>query len=126
MFTIEEEIRFGIQFEEEYDLTDPKYEAWLRIRHPESAGKAEMSNFPVFINSTKVTDSSLSISGLSCSGGSPSGSKSIPNQGVQVTPKSTSLTKSDKRYSLSDLLNLTKVTSNQTVVGIVHLIVYVY
>ena len=107
-------MRFSIRLEEGYDLIDPKYEAWLRIHYPESAGKAEISKSPIFMNSSKVTDSSLSMSGLSCIGGSPSTSHSIPNQGAQVTPKSTSLAKSDKCSPLSDLPNLPKVTTPVT------------
>lgn len=114
VFTMEEEVRFAIRFEEGYDLIDPKYEARLRIHNPESAGKVEMSKSPVLTSPSKVTDSPVSISGLSkhsslslvgpCIDSSPSNSRSgngIPNKCDLVTPKSnSSLMKSVKRSPL--------------------------
>ena len=43
VFSIEEELRFAIQFDEGYDLFDPKYEARLKIHHPKSANKSQLS-----------------------------------------------------------------------------------
>ena len=35
-FSVEEELHFSNRFEEGYDLYNPKYEAWLKINHPEA------------------------------------------------------------------------------------------
>ena len=42
IFTMEEEMHFAIWFDKGYDFFDPKYEAWVRIYHPESANKAQI------------------------------------------------------------------------------------
>ena len=68
IFTIEEELRFAIRFDEGYDLFDPKYEVWLRIHHPESANKAQIIQSPALVDPStlqKTTDSSPSMSSLS-------------------------------------------------------------
>ena len=61
MFSIEEELRFAIQFDEGYD---PKYEAWLKIHHPESANKSQLSALTDPLTMQKPTNSAPSTSNL--------------------------------------------------------------
>lgn len=35
IFSVEEELRYAHRFEEGYDLFDSRYEAWLKVNHPE-------------------------------------------------------------------------------------------
>ena len=36
IFSVEEELRYARRFEEGYDLFDSRYEAWLKVNHPET------------------------------------------------------------------------------------------
>ena len=45
MFSIEEGLQYANRFEEGYDLFDPKYEAWVKVNHPEAAGKSSTNIF---------------------------------------------------------------------------------
>ena len=51
---MEEELRFSNRFEEGYDLYDPKYEAWLKINHPDAVNKCSTNVFVPITLSTPV------------------------------------------------------------------------
>ena len=125
IFIVEEEMRFECRFEEGYDLFDPKYEAWLRIHHPESANKATLKviQSPALVDpstSQKSSDSTPSTSGHymdsspSTSQKSADSTPSVSKKSGPNTPQSNtskSSLGSAKRSPLSDLLNLPKVTT---------------
>ena len=39
-FTIAAKSKYARRYEEGYDLLDPRYEEWLRLNHPEHAGRS--------------------------------------------------------------------------------------
>ena len=43
-FTAEEKIKFARRYEEGYDLSDPRYEAWLEIEHPREINDAKSTS----------------------------------------------------------------------------------
>ena len=45
-FSVEEEIRYSVRFEESYDLYDEKYESWLKINHPDAVSKINTASSP--------------------------------------------------------------------------------
>ena len=45
-FSVEEEIRYSVRFEESYDLYDEKYESWLKINHPDAVSKTNTASSP--------------------------------------------------------------------------------
>ena len=51
---MEEELRFSNRFEEGYDLYDPKYEAWLKINHPDAVNKCSTNVFLPIMSSIPV------------------------------------------------------------------------
>ena len=51
---MEEELRFSNRFEEGYDLYDRKYEAWLKIHHPDAVNKCSTNVFVPITSSTPV------------------------------------------------------------------------
>ena len=51
---MEEELRFSNRFEEGYDLFDPKYEAWLKINHPDAVNMFSTNVFVPYTSSTPV------------------------------------------------------------------------
>ena len=54
IFSVEEELRFSNRFEEGYDLYDPKYEAWLKINHPDAVNKCSTNVFLPIMSSMPV------------------------------------------------------------------------
>ena len=128
---MEEELRFSNRFEEGYDLFDPKYEAWLKINHPDAVNMFSTNVFVPYTSSTPVlpnasspvsatVSQSLSSHHLytpstpstSCNSTSviPSVSKSQANLSTphpHTSAVSGSKTLS-RRSPLSDLLNLPK------------------
>ena len=59
-FSVEEEMCFSIGYEEGYDLYDEKYEAWLKIHHPEDVSKSSNESTPA--TPTSMTPLARSIS----------------------------------------------------------------
>ena len=51
---MEEELHFSNRFEEGYDLYDPKYEAWLKINHPDAVNKCSTNVFLPIMSSTSM------------------------------------------------------------------------
>ena len=112
VFTVEEEVRFAICFEEGYDLFDPKYMAWLHIHHPETCATVEASESSLFKDCSTVADSSVTVSGQSkgssttesglCTGNSPSvaqrfTSSTLDRSSVTTPTSKSSSAKSGKR-----------------------------
>lgn len=127
-FTIEEEIRYSVRFEEGYDLFDERYQSWLKVNHPDAVTntastvleplRAPKSSTPIVSPSPSVTDTSSNTSLVSQSS-SVSESKqtstrvkstvSGPSSSTHPLPGSTPLSTTARRRSpLSDLLNLPK------------------
>ena len=129
-FSIEEELRFAARYEEEYDLHDEKYEAWLKLHHPETLNtspKDSTHTDPVtpLTSRPKSTAHTPSYSTHTCmSTGSDQPSMSTltttpsattPKPRSTVTPKAllsamatpnTPKSTTSNRSPLSDLLNL--------------------
>ena len=106
-FSIEEELRYATRFEEGFNIPDPKYEAWLRLNHP----NVDSSNPSVSIPQTTPTNSSASFSSSSSSQPMPSTSQAptkptVPHKPPSATPSRSDQVSKNKRSPLSDLLNL--------------------
>ena len=61
-FMAEERVKFAHRYEEGYDLSDPRYEAWLAIEHPNELDSDEsMYNHQLLYNDTEPNDKCFSI-----------------------------------------------------------------
>ena len=107
-FSIEEELRYATRFEEGYDIPDPKYEAWLRLNHPNVVS----SNPSVTILQTTPSSSSASFSSPSSSQqhmpsiSQASTKPNVPHKPPSATPCRSNQVSKSRRSPLSDLLNL--------------------
>ena len=52
-FSIEEEMRYSVRFEEGYDLYDERYESWLKTNHPDVESKTFTASSP---NNTQISE----------------------------------------------------------------------
>ena len=88
-FSLEEELHYCVRFEEGFNIPgfDPRYDAWLRLNHPEAVS----TSFCVTPSKPHLSETSRSDASLS------------------VTP--TNLSKDAGRSPFSDLLNLPKSAS---------------
>ena len=121
VFSVEEEVRYARRYEEGYDLPDARYDAWLKVNHPDAQKTSPA--VPMAQSSSSGDHDSLpapSTSNLSGSPDSPSVSRTSTS--LTVTPPSvdpserppfpsisTPVSRSSSqsvRTPLSDLLNL--------------------
>ena len=108
-FSIEEELRYATRFEEGYDIPDPKYEAWLRLNHPNVVS----SNPSVTILQTTPSSSSASFSSPSSSQqhmpsiSQASTKPNVPHKPPSATPcRSNQVSKSRRSPLLTYLIYL--------------------
>ena len=105
IFSIEEELRFARRFEEGYDLFDSRYEAWLKVNHPET----------VRDNVRDILVPSSPVVSRHCDSSSPS--VSCPSTyntlsgSLSSTPQISTSSPPTKRSPFSDLLNVPPLTS---------------
>lgn len=95
------------RFEEGYDLFDLKYEAWVKVNHPEAAGKSSTN---IFCPSAPVTHlkSQVPNSSSSCPSTLDKPSLSLSST-PQSSTSSSSLAASTKHSPFSDLLTLASI-----------------
>ena len=112
IFSVEEELQYAHRFEEGYDLFDSRYEAWLKVNHPEivrdnvrdilapSTPVATLHVVPCLCDSSSPSMSCPSTSNTL------SGSLTLSN-----TPQKSNSSPPTKRSPFSDLLNIPPLTS---------------
>ena len=96
-FSIEEELRFSTRYEEGYDLYDEKYEAWLKLHHPEASNKISKDGIPA----DPVTPLTRSASFMPSPSTSSHVSSDQPSTSATDTPKSSSTSATPKAPSKS-------------------------
>ena len=103
-FSIEEELRYAIRFEEGYDIPDERYEAWLRINHPPAIGhNPGVSTLQTTPSSTPVSPPCPSSSQHTPS---TSSALDVSHPSTSATPCRLNQVAKTGRSPLSDLLNL--------------------
>ena len=124
MFSVEEEVHYARRYEEGYDLPDARYDAWLKVNHPD-VQKTRPAVPMVQSSSSGDHDSPASPSTSNLSGFQDSPSVSRTSTSLTVTPPSvdpsertpfpsisTPVSRSvsqSVRTPLSDLLNLPNI-----------------
>ena len=111
-FSIEEELRYSRRFKEGYDLPDTKYEACLKINHPEVVNNPGVSTDYATSNSSLLLFSPLLSStpsqcpSLCVSTASEVSGPNTPHQSKLATPSRSNQPSKSACSPFSDLLNL--------------------
>ena len=111
-FSIEEQLRYARRFKEGYDLPDTKYEACLKIKHPEVVNNPGVSTDYATSNSSLLLSSPLLSStpsqrpSLCVSTASEVSGPNTQHQSKLATPSRSNQPSKSARSPFSDLLNL--------------------
>lgn len=112
IFSVEEELQYAHRFEEGYDLFDSRYEAWLKVNHPEivrdNVRDILAPSTPVATLHVVPRQCDSSSPSMSCPSTSNTLSRSLT---LSNTPQKSNSSPPTKHSPFSDLLNIPQLTS---------------